>query len=332
MPPPGSPSCCTTTTAGSSGVRGEGPDGPVERHGPVVLATSSFDWDPELVEELLGLDQDNFGSMAPDSIRGDGDHPCPRRRRGRRHDPADVRADGARVALPDGAFGNGPEYAMPHAMIVDRAGRRFCNDSYWVDLVAEGARPGRPAPAVLPRLGRAAPSQVRAGRHATRRGYPDGSRHVGAHAAGARASAGHRRRAARGHRGELQRARTHGARTREFGRGTVEFINRFSGDPDHAPSPVLGRSPRRRSTACGCVLLGTAIGSSGVRIDGDGHVLDEAGAVMPGPLRGRLVRRHDDVRQWLQQRHGAQPRLDPRLPGGRGAEPAPATVQRPDAT
>ena len=28
------------------GVRAEGPDGVVERHGPVVLATSTYDWDP----------------------------------------------------------------------------------------------------------------------------------------------------------------------------------------------------------------------------------------------------------------------------------------------
>ena len=60
----------------------------------------------------------------------------PRRRRRRRQDPATLRADGARVASPTtAAWSNGPEYAMPHAMIVDRAGRRFCNDSYWVDLV-----------------------------------------------------------------------------------------------------------------------------------------------------------------------------------------------------
>jgi len=41
-------------------------------------------------------------------------------------------------------FANGPEYAMPHAMIVDVAGRRFCNDSYWVDIVPKALDPADP--------------------------------------------------------------------------------------------------------------------------------------------------------------------------------------------
>ena len=49
------------------GVRADGPDGVVERHGPVVLATSTYDWDPELAYEFLGLHEDDFGSMAPAS-------------------------------------------------------------------------------------------------------------------------------------------------------------------------------------------------------------------------------------------------------------------------
>ncbi|UUZ62816.1 FAD-dependent oxidoreductase [Polaromonas sp. P1-6] len=47
------------------GVRAKGPNGVVERRGPVVLATSSYDWDPELVQELLGLGTEDFGSVAP---------------------------------------------------------------------------------------------------------------------------------------------------------------------------------------------------------------------------------------------------------------------------
>ena len=40
------------------------------------------------------------------------------------------------------------------------------------------------------------------------------------------------------------------------------------------------------------MFLGTGIGSSGVRIDGDGHVLDDQGAAIAGPVRGGFVRRH----------------------------------------
>ena len=39
--------------------------------------------------------------------------------------------------LPDQGVGYayGPDYAMPHSMIVDRTGRRYCDDSFWVDIV-----------------------------------------------------------------------------------------------------------------------------------------------------------------------------------------------------
>ena len=33
---------------------------------------------------------------------------------------------------------------MPHSMIVDAAGKRFCDDSYWVDIVARGLAPDDP--------------------------------------------------------------------------------------------------------------------------------------------------------------------------------------------
>jgi 3-oxosteroid 1-dehydrogenase len=68
----------------------------------------------------------------------------------------------------------------------------------------------------------------------------------------------------------------------EFGRGTVEFINRFSGDPSHLPNPVLGPITEPPFHGLRLLFVGTAIGSSGVRIDGDGHVLDETGDVLPG--------------------------------------------------
>ena len=54
------------------GVRADGPEGPVEVRGPVVLATSTYDWDPDLVREMVELEPEDFGSVAPESLRGDG--------------------------------------------------------------------------------------------------------------------------------------------------------------------------------------------------------------------------------------------------------------------
>ena len=115
-----------------------------------MLATSTYDWDPDLVQELLGLEPEMFGSLAPATVRGDGI----RLARG-------VGAAVARIpprCVPmvpgwradDGSVENGPEYAMPHAMIVDRAGSSILQRLLLGRPRSEGARRGRPAPPVLP--------------------------------------------------------------------------------------------------------------------------------------------------------------------------------------
>jgi 3-oxosteroid 1-dehydrogenase len=263
------------------GVRAEGPEGPVERRGPVVLATSSFDWNAALVAELLGLDEADFASMAPETVRGDGIELA--------------RAVGAAVGripatcvpmvpgwrLPDGSIGNGPEYAMPHAMIVDQAGRRFCNDSYWVDLVPKALDPTDPhLPFFL----------VVDEQHHRKYGLGD-TPPGGRYPEGLVASAPTLHQLASGLGIDGQQLEVtvadfnqHASRGEdpEFGRGTVEFINRFSGDPSHRPSPVLGPISEPPFHGLRLLLLGTGIGSSGVQIDGDGHVLDQSGARIAG--------------------------------------------------
>ena len=49
------------------GVRAAGPGGERVERGPVVLATSSYDWDEELVGELLGIEPEDSaaGSTQP---------------------------------------------------------------------------------------------------------------------------------------------------------------------------------------------------------------------------------------------------------------------------
>ncbi|MBV9206977.1 MAG: FAD-dependent oxidoreductase [Actinobacteria bacterium] len=263
------------------GAQAHGPAGPVLRSGPVVLATSAYDWDAELVEEFLGLAPDDFGSMAPESLLGDG-----------------IRlarsAGGAVAAFPAGCvplvpgwpapggqgFENGPEYAMPHAMIVDAAGHRFCDDSYWVSIVPAVTgkeHPHRPFFLVVDDQHR-----QRYGLGSTPPGgdYPDGLvssaptlREVGQ----ALGIDGEQLEITAA---EFSRHAEHGEDPR-FGRGSVEFIRRFSGDPSHRPNPVLGPIRVPPFHGLRLRLLGTGIGSSGVRIDGDGRVLAEDGSVVP---------------------------------------------------
>ena len=262
------------------GARAETAAGPVERFGPVVLATSSFDWNPALVHDLLGLSPEDFGSLAPDSVRGDG--------------IMLARAGGGAVAripatcvpmvpgwrLPDGTVANGPEYAMPHAMIVDGSGRRFCNDSYWVDLVPRALDPAdRHLPFFL---------VVDEQHH---RKYGLGSVPPGAeYPAGLMTTAPTLRELGRALGVDGQQLEATAARFSEhaergedpdFGRGSIGFVNQFSGDPAHRPNPVLGPVSEPPFHGLRLLLVGTGIGCSGVHADADGHVLDESGAVIP---------------------------------------------------
>lgn len=263
------------------GVRAEGKDGPVEAHGSVVLATSTYDWDPELVRELLGLGPEDFGSIAPRSLRGQGLKLA-----------RSVGADVAKIPptsvpmLPgwesgEGGFAYGPEFAKPHTFIVDDTGRRFSNDSYWVDIVAKALDPqGRHLPFYL----------IWDEQHRRKYGlgtvppggeYPPGVvtsaptlRELGTALGvdGARLEQ------------TAQRFNDHAARGEDpdFGRGSLDYVLRFYGDPENLPNPVLGTVAEPPFHGMRLRFLGTGIGSSGVRTDADGRVLDESGARIPG--------------------------------------------------
>jgi 3-oxosteroid 1-dehydrogenase len=264
------------------GVRAESPAGTVEARGPVVLATSTYDWDPELVQELVGLGPDDFGSVAPRTIRGDGIRLA--------------RAVGGAVAhLPATAipmlpgwptdtgvgFAYGPDYAMPHSMIVDRTGNRYCDDSYWVDIVEKTMDPAdRHLPFFL----------VFDEQHHQKYGLgatPPG----GEYPADLVTSAPTLRELgeALGIDGD-QLEKTAAAFSEnarrgvdpDFGRGSVDYVKRFAGDPANEPSPVLGPVEQAPFHGLRLRFVGTAIGTSGVRIDGDGHVLDEGGSAVRG--------------------------------------------------
>lgn len=264
------------------GVRANGPDGPVELRGPVVLATSTYDWDPELVREMLGLEPEDFGSVAPESLRGDGI------RLARSVGGAIAKIPATSVPILPGwksqvgtGYGYGPEYALPHTMIVDRHGRRYCNDSYWVDIVAKTLAPNdRHLPFFLIWDDQ---HRQKYGLAATPPGgeYPEGwvtsaptLRELG------------EKLGIDGAQLEKTAARFNEFAARgedpDFGRGTVTYVNRFAGDPNNKPSPVLGEIVQPPFYGLRLKFVGTGIGSSGVHIDGDGRVLNEQGAPIPG--------------------------------------------------
>lgn len=264
------------------GVRTEGPDGALELHGPVVLATSTYDWNPALVKEFLGLDPEDFSSLAPTSLTGDG--------------ITMARAIGAGVArvpatrtpiVPgwssrsDTGVSNGPEYALPHCLMVDTTGRRFCDDSYWVTIVDAALNPAdRHLPFFL----------VWDEQHHRKYGLgltPPGGEYPEEFVSSADdlVALG----SLLGVDGEqlrdtVERFNVHAERGEdpEFGRGSVPFILRFGGDPKHSPSPVLGPLSEPPFYGTRLKFVGTGIGSSGLHADADAHVLDVDGAIIPG--------------------------------------------------
>lgn len=265
-----------------SGVRADSPQGAVELHGPVVLATSTYDWNPDLVREMLGLEPEDFGSVAPESLRGDAITLA------RSAGGAVAKIPATSVPILPGwrsqvgtGYGYGPEYALPHTMIVNRSGRRYCNDSYWVDIVAKTLAPDdRHLPFFLIWDDR---HRQKYGLAATPPGgdYPEGwvtsaptlnalGDKLGIDAAQLEATAA-----------TFTDNATRGEDP-DFGRGTVTYVNRFAGDPQHAPSPVLGGIEQPPFHGLRLKFVGTGIGSSGVHIDGDGRVLDERGDTVSG--------------------------------------------------
>ncbi|WP_132992152.1 FAD-dependent oxidoreductase [Gordonia zhaorongruii] len=257
-----------------NGVHAQTADGGVELHGPVVLATSTYDWDPEMVEDVLGLTSEDWGSFAPETIRGDGLRLARSVGGVLARIPANATPilPGWRSEVGTG-YGYGPEYAMPHSMIVDRTGNRYCNDSYWVDICRKTLDPAdRHLPFFLVWDDQ---HRRKYGLAATPPGgeYPEGWVEEAPTLRELADKLG-----IDGERLEQTAERFNGFAREgvdpDFGRGTVDYVNRFAGDPENRPSPVLGELAQAPFHGIRLRFVGTGIGTSGVHIDGDGRVLD----------------------------------------------------------
>jgi 3-oxosteroid 1-dehydrogenase len=265
------------------GAREEGPDGAVvTRSGPVVLATSSYDRDEDKVREYLGLEPEDWGSVAPRSLRGDG------------IDLA-VAAGGTVARIPgscvpmlpgweddnEPGFTYGPEYALPHAITVNRHGERFCDDSYWVSFIEHALDPdAENVPCYL----------IWDSEH--RRDYGLGATPPGGeYPMGQVTSAATVRELGEklGIDGEALERTVAGynehavdGRDPQFGRGTVPFVATYAGDPHHEPNALVGPVAEAPFYGMRLKIVGAGIGSTGIRIDGEGHVVDEADQPIEG--------------------------------------------------
>lgn len=264
-----------------TGVQAEGPDGTETYRGSVVLATSTYDWDEELVAEMTGLPGRYFGSIAPSSVRGDAI------RLVREIGGAVLRLPPTSIPmlpgwrLPDGSVDNGPEFAKPHAIIVDAHGRRFCNDSHWPDIVDKAlGGDDRRLPMYLIwdeqhhrkyGLGNTPPgTPYPEGLVATAESLTDLATDLGIDPEGLQSTV---------HSFNIAAVEGHDP---EFGRGTSDYVHRFYADPRHRPNSALGPIERAPFHGVPLIFVGTGIGMSGVSIDARGAVLSTEGTAVPG--------------------------------------------------
>lgn len=274
-----------------SGVVCDSSRGEVELRGAVILATGAHDWSSEHAERFTGIAAQDGGSVAPRTVSGDAMqlvhglsgaiHALPAW--------AAPVIPGYQLLTPafDGDTGYRAcfEHCLPHTFLVNRQGKRFCDDSFHSDIVARALQPdeqGRPRN--LPIF------MVWDENHHTRYGlgrtmpggaYPPAvvtsaptltelAVQLGIDPSGLATTT----------------ARFNGmARAGiddDFGRGSNHSVRRFRGDANHQPNPNMGPVDAAPFHGMRMRLLNTGIAAGGVCADGNGRVLRTDGTAVQG--------------------------------------------------
>jgi 3-oxosteroid 1-dehydrogenase len=124
------------------GVEAVSSAGKTSFHGQVILATGAHDWSADLTEKFTGIPPGSGGSVAPGTLSGDAI---------RLTEPLHVSTDAlpawAAPVLPgyqiaeaafdgDTRFRACYEHCLPHTFLVNKAGLRFCDDSFHTRIVS----------------------------------------------------------------------------------------------------------------------------------------------------------------------------------------------------
>jgi 3-oxosteroid 1-dehydrogenase len=271
---------------GITGVVSESPQGKHNHCGAVVLACSTYEWSPEHVQRFYGVDGRAFGSLAPITLEGDA---------------IDIveRAGGAIRAFPRHlapmlpAYRSGPttqddpglrsclEHCLPHSIIVDESGLRFCDDSFYRSITAavfagdtgmkrfflvwDEQHHARYGLGVTPPGGDYPAALV-----SSASSLFDLGPLLGIDGTQLEATVEQFNRPARAGTDPL------------FGRGTNATVRRFRGDPAHEPNPLLGPLEKAPYFGMELQLVGTGIGSAGALTGASGRVLRDNGATVEG--------------------------------------------------
>lgn len=274
------------------GVRCKRSDGTeADLDGPVILATGAHDWAPALSRRFTGIPAEDGGSVAPGSISGDAIHLV---------EPV----GGAVAALPawaapvlpgyklsepsfegDTGFRACYEHCLPHTFLVNRAGERFCDDSFHSRIVAAALRTdaeGRPANLPIFMIWDSR-HHKRYGLGATMPGepYPDGLVAEEQTPAGLASAIGVD---PDGLERTVARFNEHATTGTDpdYGRGSNLSVRRFRGDGTNRPNPCIGAVSEPPFFGMRIRLLSTGIAAAGVKAGAFGRAQREDGSTIPG--------------------------------------------------
>ena len=261
----------------------------IELHGPVILATGAHDWDRR-EGRWNEIPEGSGGSVAPSTLSGDGLALVEPTGAATRAIPA-----WAAPVLPgyltslrafdgDTGFRGCYEHCMPHSIIVNRFGERFCDDSFHPSIVRMGL----------------------AGEGSERRNVPmymvwdDNHRHRyglgvtppgGTYPEDVVSSAPTLRELAAklnvdpaGFEATVARFNEYAARGEDpdFGRGQNYSVRRFRGDGNHPISPNVAPLDRAPFHGMNLRLLNTGIASKGIVTALAGRVKRTDGSIVAG--------------------------------------------------
>jgi 3-oxosteroid 1-dehydrogenase len=238
------------------GIRSDGgtdPDaGVLELTGSVILATGAHDWSRALTDTYIGVPADDGGSLTPPSIGGDGIGLGTAVGAGTGSVPGTAAPITPGYLLPDPQFEGDSgfrgcyEHCMPHTILVNGAGERFCDDSFHPAVIAgvmhedeTGARPNLPffmiwgSPALANRMSMGSCRQ-----HRTSQRWPKPSGSI-------RPAWSTPSRRSMPRPSTVKTPRSDAGRMRQFAlSGAMATIS---------PTPTSAPSPTRRFMECGCV-------------------------------------------------------------------------------
>jgi 3-oxosteroid 1-dehydrogenase len=279
-----------TTDNTVTGVRVSGPEGVDVLDGPVILATGSHDWATAPHPPVTPLDPVDSGSLAPRTLHGDIFEFAEQvgAATGTIPNWAAPVLPGYEIAAPefsdDPGFRTCVEHCLPHAIIVNRAGERFCDDSWHPDIVEAALREQGATRPHVPMfmiwdsfhhrrygLGATAPGQPYPASLVTSANTLEAlGTALGVDAAGLAGAV------------ESFNGPARTGSDPSFGRGTKLSVRMFRGDLTHEPNPVLGPVEEPPFFGMRLKIVNTGIASAGIMTTDHGRVARADGTAIPG--------------------------------------------------